>query len=87
MTKLGGGCSIINMSSVASSNKGLPNRFAYGTSKAAVVGLTKSLAVDFVAKGIRVNCILPGTVDTPSWRDRVQDSPDPEVGFYTQLKM
>ncbi len=59
--------SVINMSSVASSLKGLPNRFAYGTTKAAVVGMTKALAVDLVSKGVRVNCVLPGTVETPSW--------------------
>ena len=61
-----GGGSIINMASVCSSLKGLPNRFIYGTSKAAVVGLTKSVAADFVAQGIRCNAIAPGTVDTPS---------------------
>ena len=60
--------SIINMSSVASSVKGLPNRFAYGTTKAAVIGLTKALAADTVSHGIRVNCVLPGTVETPSWQ-------------------
>ncbi len=59
--------SVINMSSVASSLKGLPNRFAYGTTKAAVVGMTKALAVDLVSEGVRVNCVLPGTVETPSW--------------------
>lgn len=63
--------SIINMSSAASSVIGAPNRFAYGTTKAAVVGLTKSVAADFVSQGIRCNCICPGTVESPSWHDRV----------------
>ena len=66
-----GGGSIINMSSAASSIIGAPNRFIYGTTKAAVVGLTKSIAVDYVSKGIRCNCICPGTVESPSWHDRV----------------
>ena len=70
MLKQGGG-SIINMSSAASSVIGAPNRFIYGTTKAAVVGLTKSVAVDYVGKGIRCNCICPGTVESPSWHDRV----------------
>jgi 2-keto-3-deoxy-L-fuconate dehydrogenase len=64
--------SIINMSSVASSVTGVPNRFAYGASKAAVVGITKSVAADFVARGIRCNAICPGTVESPSLRDRVR---------------
>jgi 2-keto-3-deoxy-L-fuconate dehydrogenase len=72
-----GGGSIINMASVCSSVKGLPNRFAYGTTKAAVIGLTKSIAADFVAKGIRCNCIAPGTVDTPSLQDRMRQLGDP----------
>jgi len=63
--------SIINMSSACSSVIGAPNRFIYGTTKAAVIGLTKSVAVDFVARGIRCNCICPGTVESPSWHDRV----------------
>ncbi|UWR04023.1 SDR family oxidoreductase [Ruegeria conchae] len=66
-----GGGSIINMSSALGSIIGAPNRFVYGTTKAAVVGLTKSVAMDFITKGIRCNCICPGTVDSPSWRDRV----------------
>ena len=66
-----GGGSIINMSSAASSVIGAPNRFIYGTTKAAVVGLTKSVAVDYVSRGIRCNCICPGTVESPSWHDRV----------------
>ncbi|MEQ8964935.1 MAG: SDR family oxidoreductase [Azospirillaceae bacterium] len=66
-----GGASIINMSSAASSIKGAPNRFVYGTSKAAVIGLTKAVAADFVAKGIRCNAICPGTIETPSLHDRI----------------
>ena len=72
-----GGGSIINMASVAGSIKGLPNRFAYGASKAAVIGLTKSVAADFVAKGIRCNAVAPGTVDTPSLEDRIGAFADP----------
>lgn len=67
-----GGGSIVNMSSVASSVTGVPNRFAYGASKAAVIGLTRSIAADFVARGIRCNAICPGTVDSPSLRARVR---------------
>ncbi|MBN8931259.1 MAG: SDR family oxidoreductase [Rhizobium pusense] len=63
---------IVNMSSVASSVKGVPNRFAYTASKAAVVGLTKAIAADFVTKGIRCNAICPGTVDSPSLHDRLR---------------
>lgn len=66
-----GGGSIINMSSACSSVIGAPNRFVYGTTKAAVIGMTKSIAVDFVKQGIRCNCICPGTVESPSWHDRV----------------
>jgi len=69
---------IINMSSICSSLKGAERRFAYGTSKGAVIGLTKSLAIDFVKHGIKVHCICPGTVDTPSFRDRVQAFDDPQ---------
>ena len=72
-----GGGSIINMSSVCSSLKGLPNRFVYGASKAAVIGLTKGVAADFVAQGIRCNAICPGTVDTPSLADRINANADP----------
>jgi 2-keto-3-deoxy-L-fuconate dehydrogenase len=75
MLKRGGG-SIINMSSVASSLKGVPNRFAYSASKAAVIGLTKSIAADFVTKGIRCNAICPGTVDSPSLHDRLRATGD-----------
>jgi 2-keto-3-deoxy-L-fuconate dehydrogenase len=66
-----GGGAIVNVASVASSVKGIPNRFAYGTSKAAVVGLTKSVAADFVTKNVRCNCICPGTVQSPSLDDRI----------------
>ena len=69
--------SIINIASIASSLKGLPNRFVYGTSKAAIIGLTKSIASDFVKQNIRCNAIAPGTVFTPSWEDRVKQSDNP----------
>jgi 2-keto-3-deoxy-L-fuconate dehydrogenase len=71
--------SIINMASVCSSMKGLPNRFVYGTTKAAVLGLTKSVAADFVARGIRCNAVCPGTVDTPSLGERINANEDPEA--------
>ena len=71
------GGSIINVASVASSIKGLPNRFVYGASKAAIIGLTKSIASDFVKQKIRCNAIAPGTVFTPSCEDRVRQSSDP----------
>jgi 2-keto-3-deoxy-L-fuconate dehydrogenase len=67
---------VINMASVASSIKGAPNRFVYGASKAAVIGLTKALAADFVTKGIRCNAICPGTVETPSLYDRMRAQGD-----------
>ena len=70
MVSNGGGV-IINMASVASSVKGIPNRFVYGTSKAAVIGLTKAIAADFVSQGIRCNAICPGTVETPSLNKRM----------------
>jgi len=76
MLRKGGG-SIINMASVASSVRGLPNRFVYGASKAAVIGLTKAIAADFVSKGIRCNAICPGTVDTPSLQGRINAFADP----------
>ena len=69
--------SIINMASVASSIRGLPNRCVYGASKAAVIGLTKSIAADYVRQGIRCNAICPGTVDTPSLQQRINAQPDP----------
>ena len=76
MVKQNGG-SIINVSSCASSLKGFPNRFVYGTTKGAVIGLTKSIAADFVKQNIRCNSIAPGTVFSPSWQDRVNQSSDP----------
>ncbi|WP_408015311.1 SDR family oxidoreductase [Roseibium limicola] len=72
-----GTCSILNMASMASSLKGFPMRTAYGTSKAAVIGLTKGVAADFVAKGLRCNSLCPGTVDTPSLRGRIASAADP----------
>ena len=69
---LKGGGSIINMSSGVSSIKGLPNRYAYGATKAAVIGLTKAVAADFITKGIRCNAICPGTIVSPSFEERVQ---------------
>ena len=74
----GGGGSIINMASVCGSIKGLPNRFVYGATKAAVIGLTKSVAADYVRQGVRCNCICPGTVETPSLHDRINAFADPE---------
>jgi 2-keto-3-deoxy-L-fuconate dehydrogenase len=76
MLKKGRG-SIINMASVASSIRGLPSRFVYGTTKAAVIGLTKSIAADYVKQGIRCNAICPGTVDTPSLQGRINAFADP----------
>ncbi len=73
-----GGGSIVNMSSVASSVKGVPDRFVYGATKAAVIGLTKSVAADFVTRGIRCNAICPGTVDTPSLHERLRATGDPD---------
>jgi 2-keto-3-deoxy-L-fuconate dehydrogenase len=74
-----GGGSIVNMSSVSSSLKGVPNRFVYGASKAAVIGLTKSVAADFVTQGIRCNAICPGTVQSPSLDERIAAQGDAEV--------
>ena len=68
---------IINISSNVSSLKGLPNRFVYGSSKAAIIGLTKSIAADFIKDNIRCNAIAPGTIHTPSWEERVKVSNDP----------
>jgi 2-keto-3-deoxy-L-fuconate dehydrogenase len=75
----GGGGSIINVASVAGSIKGVPNRCIYGASKAAVIGLTKSVAIDFVTKGIRCNSVCPGTVDSPSLQQRLKDTGDYEA--------
>jgi len=76
MLEAGGG-SIINMASVASSLRGLPNRCVYGSSKAAVIGLTKSVAADFIQQGIRCNCICPGTIESPSLEERINAFADP----------
>ncbi|MDR6529430.1 2-keto-3-deoxy-L-fuconate dehydrogenase [Caulobacter rhizosphaerae] len=74
-----GGGSIVNMASVASSIKGVPGRFAYGATKAAVIGLTKAVAADFVGRGVRCNAICPGTVETPSLNQRLADTGDYEA--------
>lgn len=74
-----GGGAIINMASVASSMKGVPNRFVYTTTKAAVIGLTKAVAADFVAQNIRCNAICPGTVESPSLQDRLRAQGDYEA--------
>ena len=76
-----GSGSIVNMSSACSSIIGAPNRFIYGTTKAAVIGMTKSVAVDYIRQGIRCNCICPGTVESPSWHDRVKALGE-EMGSY-----
>lgn len=76
-----GGGSIVNMASVASSLKGIPNRLAYSATKAAVLGLTKSIAADYVGQGIRANAICPGTVESPSLRARIDGAPDPKAAL------
>jgi len=76
-----GGGAIVNMASAAGSVKGVANRFCYGTTKAAVVGLTKSVAADFVTRGIRCNCVCPGTVDTPSLGERIAANADAMGGL------
>jgi 2-keto-3-deoxy-L-fuconate dehydrogenase len=73
-----GGGAIVNVSSIASSVKGIPNRFAYGATKAGVIGLTKAVAADFVGQGIRCNAICPGTVESPSLQQRLRDTGDYE---------
>jgi 2-keto-3-deoxy-L-fuconate dehydrogenase len=73
-----GGGSIVNVSSIASSVKGIPNRFAYGATKAGVIGLTKAVAADFVGQGVRCNAICPGTVESPSLQQRLRDTGDYE---------
>ncbi|MGQ3052255.1 MAG: SDR family oxidoreductase [Roseateles sp.] len=76
--RTGGGAAVLNMASMASSVKGFPNRFAYGTTKAAVIGLSKAVAADYVKQGLRCNALCPGTVDTPSLRGRIAAAADPE---------
>lgn len=80
MVEAGGG-SIVNMSSIASSVRGIPDRFAYTASKAAVIGLTKSIAADFVRQGIRCNAICPGTVHSPSLEQRLRDTGNFESAY------
>jgi len=85
-----GGGSIINMASVASTVIAAPNRFIYGTTKAAVIGLTKSVALDYVGKGVRVNAICPGTIESPSLQDRMRSLGDYEearAGFIARQPM
>lgn len=79
-----GGGSIVNIASVASSIIGVPNRFAYGASKGAVIGMTKAVAADFVAQGIRCNAICPGTVETPSLLERVREQADRSGASYQE---
>lgn len=75
--EVSGSVSVLNMASMASSIKGFPNRTIYGATKAAVIGLTKAVAADFVRKGLRCNCLCPATVDTPSLRVRIAEAADP----------
>jgi 2-keto-3-deoxy-L-fuconate dehydrogenase len=79
LAQTGGTAAILNMASMASSVKGFPNRFAYGATKAAVIGMTKAIAADYVARGLRCNALCPGTVDTPSLRGRIAGAPDPAL--------
>ena len=85
MLKKGSG-SIVNMSSVASSIKGVVNRFCYGATKAAVIGITKAIAIEYASQGLRCNVICPGTVDTPSLRQRLSGFPDPEQAYKDFVK-
>lgn len=90
LTQNKSGGSIINMSSVASSIKGAANRCVYGTTKAAVIGLSKSIAIDFVQYNIRCNAVCPGTVDTPSFRERISNQANAEQAmkdFVARQKM
>jgi 2-keto-3-deoxy-L-fuconate dehydrogenase len=80
-----GGGSIINMSSVVSSIKGTPNRFVYGATKAGVIGLTRAIAIDFIKDGIRCNAVCPGTIDTPSLRERITEL-GKEMGGYDEAR-
>ena len=84
MMKQGYG-SILNMASCCSSIKSAVNRFSYGTSKAAIIGLTKSIAIDYVKYGIRCNVICPATVDTPSLQDRINSASDPNKVYFKIL--
>ena len=77
LERTGGTAAILNMASMASSVKGFPNRFAYGATKAAVIGMTKAIAADYVTRGLRCNALCPGTVDTPSLRGRIASAADP----------
>jgi 2-keto-3-deoxy-L-fuconate dehydrogenase len=77
MKRDGGAGSILNMASMASSIKGFPNRFVYGATKAAVIGMSKAIAADYARIGLRCNALCPGTVDTPSLRQRIAAAPDP----------
>jgi 2-keto-3-deoxy-L-fuconate dehydrogenase len=80
-----GAASIINISSIASSVKGIPNRFAYGATKAAVIGLSKAIAADYVGRGIRCNAICPGTIETPSLRQRVAEQAQTQGETFDQV--
>jgi len=85
-----GGGTIVNMASVASTVIAAPNRFIYGTTKAAVIGLTKSVALDYIGKGIRANCVCPGTIESPSLQDRMRalgDYDQARAGFIARQPM